>query len=125
MGKGKNKYLGSWTETGAKPIEFAFSPLNLLILLEQASKGQDREYNHQDIANWCLKYWEKYSEDETGLDDLEKLAVQLTSEVEAQWDLYLSNTYLLDQLKELDFASVYLPKEWFEQWAIVLRQAMD
>ena len=125
MSKGKNKYIGKWTETGSRSIDLPYSPLNLLFLFDQASKAERGDYNHQDIANWCLQYWQKYFlDDENELDVLGKVAVELASEVDAQWELYLTNTYSLEQLKNLDFASVYLPQEWFEQWARVLKQAI-
>jgi hypothetical protein len=33
-----------------------------------------------------------------------------------KWDLYLANTYSLEQLRELDLDRVRLPLEWFPEW---------
>jgi hypothetical protein len=36
--------------------------------------------------------------------------------VETQWDLYLANTYTLEELKAKDFEMEQMPKEWFNDW---------
>ena len=38
------------------------------------------------------------------------------ADVDAQWDLFLANTYTFDELRILDYNSVRLPKEWFVDW---------
>ena len=51
--------------------------------------------------------------------EIEKLLPILT-DVETQWDLYLANTYSIDELRAGDFEKVQIPTEWFNDW---LRQA--
>ncbi|OIK10804.1 hypothetical protein BIV60_20255 [Bacillus sp. MUM 116] len=41
---------------------------------------------------------------------------KVLEDISAQWDLYLTNTYSLEELQQLDFSKVKLPKEWFDGW---------
>jgi hypothetical protein len=43
-------------------------------------------------------------------------AIRIAADVDCQWDLFLANTYTLEQLRQLDFAAVRLPTEWFLDW---------
>lgn len=43
-------------------------------------------------------------------------AIGIAADVDCQWDLFLANTYTLEQLRQLDFAAVRLPPEWFLDW---------
>jgi hypothetical protein len=43
-------------------------------------------------------------------------AISVAADVDCQWDLFLANTYTLEQLRQLDFAAVRLPVEWFIGW---------
>jgi hypothetical protein len=40
----------------------------------------------------------------------------LLADVDAQWDLFLANTYSLEELRIQSFEGVRLPTEWFEEW---------
>ena len=42
--------------------------------------------------------------------------VRIAADVDCQWDLYLINTYSLKELQQLDFSTIKLPLEWFEDW---------
>ena len=46
----------------------------------------------------------------------------IAQDVSAQWDLYLSNTYTLEQLNRITFSTVTLPVEWFEGWLRRVRE---
>ena len=43
-------------------------------------------------------------------------AIRIAADVDCQWDLFLANSYTLDQLRQLDFSTVRLPTEWFLDW---------
>jgi hypothetical protein len=43
-------------------------------------------------------------------------AIRIAADVDCQWDLFLANSYTLDQLRRLDFSAVRLPMEWFLDW---------
>ena len=45
-----------------------------------------------------------------------KVFVDIAEDVSAQWDMYLSNTYSLEQLQTLNFSRVELPNQWFQEW---------
>ena len=47
--------------------------------------------------------------------DIEPLLPVLTH-VETQWDLYLSNTYSLQELQTQTFEHEQMPLEWFKDW---------
>lgn len=47
-------------------------------------------------------------------------AISIAADVDCQWDLYLANTYKLQELQKLDFAAVRLPPEWFQDWLMKL-----
>lgn len=109
---GRNRYVGSWTESNFIEIDLSFSKENLVDLLKSVV-NKTNLYTHQQISNWCDKHYMNYM-NEDGLDD-EKL-YGILEDISAQWDLYLSNTYSLKELQQLDFSKVKLPIEWVEGW---------
>lgn len=70
--------------------------------------------SHRQIAEWCDRFWCRYL-DVDAPPDLERLLPVLT-DVETQWDLYLANTYSLEELRTGSLEHVRMPVEWFEQW---------
>lgn len=58
-------------------------------------------------------------------DSILKLVADVAEEVSAQWDLYLSNTYSLEQLQALCFSKVELPNQWFKEWHEQVRQLLS
>ncbi len=52
-------------------------------------------------------------------------AADVAQEVEMQWDMYLANTYTLQQLQRLDFSQVRLPAEWFADWVARLKELVS
>jgi hypothetical protein len=42
--------------------------------------------------------------------------IRIAADVDCQWDLFLANTYTLEHLRQLDFAAVRLPTDWFLDW---------
>jgi len=95
-------------------IELEFTRKNALILLRLGASPNESPYSHKKIAEWCDKFWCQYLDIDAskGIESL----LPILTDVETQWDLYLANTYSLQELQEGDFESVRLPIEWFEQW---------
>ena len=53
-----------------------------------------------------------------GLDvpkEIERI-LQVLTDIEAQWVLFLANTYSYEQLNEIDLKFVKLPCSWFQDW---------
>jgi hypothetical protein len=46
---------------------------------------------------------------------IEKLLPVLT-DVETQWDLYLANTYSIEELRTRSFDDETMPVQWFHEW---------
>jgi hypothetical protein len=44
------------------------------------------------------------------------------TDVEAQWDLYLANTYPIDELRSRSFDDERMPVEWFVEWLAQIKQ---
>lgn len=55
-------------------------------------------------------------------DSLMDIATGIALDVDAQWDMSLANSYKLEELQKLDFSTVNIPVEWFNDW---LKQIMD
>ncbi len=111
---GRNRYVGSWTETGWREITLPFSAASLAALLEQAAGLHSTDYTHQDIAHWCDRFIMAARSGECQPTD--RKAASIAEDVSVQWDLFLSNTFSLPQLQALDFSAVRLPTEWFHDW---------
>lgn len=71
-------------------------------------------YSHKQIAEWCDRFWCQYLEVDVE-PEIESLLPILT-DIETQWDLYLTNTYSIEELRSMDFEQEQMPKEWFNDW---------
>jgi hypothetical protein len=118
--KGRNSYVGSWREPACRPIPLSFTRDSLRQVLDWGAQA-DAPYNHQEIAHWCDRMHMQFLDTDQS-PELES-AVRIAAEVDCQWDLFLANTYTLEQLRELDFAAVRLPSEWFVDWQTQLSNA--
>ncbi|MBC8351912.1 MAG: hypothetical protein H8E66_07975 [Planctomycetes bacterium] len=112
--RGRNKYVGSWTETPAPPIELPFAANNLSRLLTIGGDPADSTYTHQQIVRWCELYFWHFDDDLANRDRTPD--VDVAEDVFVQWDLFLHNTYKLAELQGLDFTVITLPNEWFADW---------
>ena len=112
--KGRNKYVGSWTESACRLLPLAFTPESMRQVLDWGARPDAAPYTHQEIAHWCDRMHMQFL-DTDDAPDLEA-AVRIAADVDCQWDLFLANTYTIDQLCQLDFAAVRLPTEWFVDW---------
>lgn len=102
------------------PIPLPFTAASVLQVLELGCAPEQSPYNHKQIAEWCDRFWCQYL-DVDAPSELEGLLPLLT-DVETQWDLYLANTFSLQQLQTGNFEHVVLPMQWFQDW---LRQAQQ
>lgn len=116
--KRRNQYVGSWTETGWKDIPLAFTPGSLLTVLSWGAAEHQPPHTHQDIAHWCDRFHMAFVTDHWSREEESRIRpfADIAEDVSAQWELYLSNTYTLEQLRKLTFSTVTLPVEWFEGW---------
>lgn len=97
-----------------KPVGLPFTSEAVLQVLEWGAHPDSSPYSHKQIALWCDQFWCRYI-DLDAPPDIEKL-LPILAEVETQWDLYLANTYSLEQLRANAFEDMSLPTEWFEEW---------
>lgn len=115
----RNRYIGSFTESSFEPLDLPFSVETLKQLLVQGTSANS-PYTHQQIADWANRFWQECDEgslaDMADVDPIIAIAADIASDIDAQWDLFLYNTYSLVQLRHLDFSQVVLPHEWFEGW---------
>ena len=98
----------------SQELPFPFNAESVLRLLEYGCAPESSPFSHKQIAEWCDRFWCQYL-DVDAPPDIEPLLPLLT-DVETQWDLYLANTFSVEQLQNNSFESVQLPKEWFEDW---------
>ena len=58
-----------------------------------------------------------FDDDETEeLNAFDNMTFRIARDIECQWDLFLVNTYSLEELQNLDFSKVKLPQDWFIEW---------
>lgn len=112
--KGRNKFVGSWSESVSKKIDLPFTVESLRSVLSWGLLLQESEVSHQDIAHWCDRF--RMATFDVFPDDAMGIAIGVAADVDAQWDMFLTNTYLLEELQNLDFGQVCLPLEWFVNW---------
>lgn len=96
------------------PIPLPFEVEAAIKILGWGAKPNTSPYSHKQISEWCDRFWCQYL-DVDAPPEIEKLLSILT-DVETQWDLFLANTFSLEELKSCNFEQVQLPVEWFEQW---------
>ena len=106
---------GGLQETGEKEIPLAFGKDNLQRLLSDVI-NETSIYSHQDFTNWASKFHmhcvNLFDDGEQVDDDLEELLL----DIDMQWDLFLFNTYQVDELLKLDLSKVKLPSELLTKW---------
>jgi hypothetical protein len=115
----RNVYIGSYSETPCRRVDLPFTPESLVQVLEWGAQPHDAPFTHQEIANWCAQYFMTYVDEDRDLDAV----ADILNDVDAQWDLYQSNCYSLEELQSLDFSKIELPRDWFEGWLEQLRSA--
>lgn len=118
---GRNEFVGSWSESASKKIDLPFTIESLRSVLLWGISPNGGDYSHQDIAHWCDRFHMAKFDVET--DRAMDIATSVAADVDAQWDMFLANTYKLEELQNLDFRQVSLPVEWFMDWSSQLDKA--
>jgi hypothetical protein len=119
------KYIAFDNETNtsmkqSQPIPLPFSFESVLQVLLWGTTPESSPYSHKQIAEWCDSFWCQYIEIDAPME-IERLLPILT-DVETQWDLFLANSFSLDELRSKSFEKTHLPVSWFHDW---LEQAKD
>ncbi|MTW13247.1 hypothetical protein GM658_21810 [Pseudoduganella eburnea] len=91
-----------------------FTPDSFVRLLQYGAHPCESPYSHKQIAEWCDTFWCQYLEVD-GPPEIDVILPILT-DVETQWDLYLANTFTLEELRSKSFENELMPVEWFNDW---------
>jgi hypothetical protein len=97
-----------------EPVTLPFTHEAAIRVLEWGANPDQSPYSHKQIAEWCDRFWCAFL-DVDAPTEIEKLLPVLT-DVETQWDLYLANTYSIDELRTRSFDGDRLPTVWFQEW---------
>jgi hypothetical protein len=107
--------------TSPNQVDLPYSQEAFVQVLRWSALGEASPYSHMQIAKWCGEFWCLYL-DVDAPPDIEPLLPTLTS-VETQWNLYLSNTYSVGDLRAQTLEEVRLPSAWFEEWIVEVEVA--
>jgi len=118
--KGRNQFIGSWEESPCKLIDLPFCTQSLEQILAWGAMSEGSPHTHQEIAHWCDRMHMSLFDVDCE-PDVDR-AISVAADVDCQWDLFLVNTFKLEELQTLDFASVRLPVEWFTDWLNQLKE---
>jgi hypothetical protein len=94
-------------------INLPYSYESLVGLLNHISTNKNG-FSHYDFAQWCDNFTMVF--DEVELSPIVENAVIVARDIECQWDLFLVNSYSLEELQNIDLSKVKLPKKWFIEW---------
>jgi len=101
-------------------IQKPFTAQSLREVLQWGLHPGSAPHTHQEIAEWCSRYCQVHEEELERTGD-KSSALRIADDVEAQWELFLVNTYSGAELQRLDFSKVRLPVEWFAGWLARLK----
>lgn len=132
--RGRDRYIGKWTETPCQKLDLPFTKEGLRQVLIWGTTPDTAPATHQGIAHWCGQFtmFARGQYDETksykerkAIDSDASLRrmEDIAQDVECQWELFLANTYTFEQLKNMNHDVVRLPSEWFTQWLSKLENA--
>lgn len=110
---GRNQYLGSWSETRCRAIDLPLTKESLILLLRYGQDIENAPYTHQEIAWWADDFYFSQSDRDV---EIEETDAEVALDLHLQWQMFLSNSYSLEELQALDFSKVKLPAEWFANW---------
>lgn len=98
----------------SNPADMPFTRDAALQMLNWGAAPDLSPYTHKQIAEWCDRFWCQYLEVDAD-PEIEPL-LPVLADVDAQWDLYLVNTYSTSELQTMDFEHEQMPPEWFTEW---------
>lgn len=93
----------------SNPAEIPFTREAAIQMLKWGASPESSPYSHKQIAEWCDRFWCQYLEVDADLEIGSLLPI--LTDVETQWDLYLANTYSIEELQVKDFEHEQMPKE--------------
>jgi hypothetical protein len=99
-----------------EPVDLPFTVEAAFQVLRWGALAVGSTYSHQQIAQWCDRFWCQHLEDDAP-PEIESLLPVLT-DVETQWDLFLANTYSIEEIRAGSFEQVRMPVEWFDEWLL-------
>jgi hypothetical protein len=100
-------------------INLPYSYESLVRLLSRISINENN-FSHYDFAQWCDNFTMVF--DEVELFPIVENAVAVVQDIECQWDLFLVNSYSLEELQDINLSKVTLPQEWFIKWLEQLKE---
>ena len=98
----------------SSPAELPFTRESVLKMLWWGKNPARSPFSHKQIAEWCDRFWCQYI-DIDATEEIETL-LPILADIDTQWDLFLVNTYPIEQLKKLDLDLISMPVEWFTDW---------
>ena len=109
----------NWNETS---IDLPHSFENLKELLTIICRKENK-FSQSEIAKWCENLTMAFDDDKTEeLNEFDNIAFGIARDIECQWDLFLVNTYSLEELQNLDLSKVKLPQDWYIEWLTQLNE---
>ncbi|WP_375768053.1 hypothetical protein NR798_41280 [Archangium gephyra] len=96
-------------------IQKPFTAQSLREVLQWGLTPDSAPHTHREIAEWCFRFCQVH-EEEFERSGAWASALRVADDVDAQWELFLVNTYSNAELQRLDFSAVRLPVEWFAAW---------
>ncbi|MBV7505012.1 hypothetical protein KW850_07045 [Bacillus sp. sid0103] len=94
-------------------IDLQYSYESLLGLLSKILLNKN-DFSHYEFALWCDNFTMIFDENE--LSPMDENAYIVARDIECQWDLFLINSYPLEELQNLDLSKVTLPQDCYIQW---------
>lgn len=103
--------MANFCNLNSTSINLPYIYENLIALLTQISKCKNNFSDH-DFAQWCDNFTIVFEDDE--VSKITEHALLIARDIEYQWDLFLVNTYSIEELQKMDLSKVKLPLEWYE-----------
>ena len=76
------------------------------------------DMKHSEFCDWASMHFCRMKYEDLEPEDLgiSRLTASILRDIDAQWKLYLANTYLPNRLKSLNLDNVKLPRMYFGLW---------
>ncbi|MBC1457868.1 hypothetical protein [Listeria newyorkensis] len=79
-------------------------------------KALNNEISHEQLINIAEELLFTDRTQQSINEQLSKQNRALLEDMSAQWDLYLANTYTIEELQKLSLQQVRLPESWLRRW---------
>lgn len=100
------------------PLQLPLNCAVLAHLLAAAATGESGP-THQQIADWARRFCNYIRESRdrgTAVSSADEAGCRVAEDIDAQWDLFLFNTFAIEQLRSIDVSLISLPRERFAEW---------